>query len=59
MTKADEYRNKARDCLTLAGAVRDPLEWTELQHIASAYLRLAERTEAWDHQDQFHASQPA
>jgi hypothetical protein len=55
MTKSDKaevYRNRARDCLAFATTVADPLEWTELQHIASAYMRLAERAKSPDFQDQ-------
>jgi hypothetical protein len=43
--KAVDYRRKAQECLTIAELVADPLERAELQHIAHAYLRLAERAE--------------
>ena len=42
MSKQDEFRNRAEECVQLAQSVRTPEQRTMLLHIAETWLRLAD-----------------
>ena len=43
MSRADEYRRRAQQCLEMAGTFRDREARIALSHMAEVWLRLAER----------------
>jgi hypothetical protein len=47
--KADAYRKRAQECLTIAELVADPFECAVLHRIATEYMRLAERALSYSH----------
>ena len=53
MSRADEYRQRARQCLEMAGTFRDRKAQAALSHMAQAWLALADR-----YQDRMHAPPP-
>jgi hypothetical protein len=44
---AQNYRNKAVECLTIAERTSDPIERIELLQIARGYLRLADHVTSY------------
>jgi hypothetical protein len=49
MPESHEYRAHAQECVTLAGATRDPQQKSRLQRMAEAWLDLAEQAEHREH----------
>jgi hypothetical protein len=45
MPDSNEYRAHAQECVTLAGATRDPDQRSRLQKMAEAWIALAEQAE--------------
>jgi hypothetical protein len=45
MPDSNEYRAHAQECVTLAGATRDPDQKRRLQQMAEAWIDLAEQAE--------------
>jgi hypothetical protein len=45
MPESHEYRQHAQECVTLAGATRDPEQKSRLQKMAEAWIELAEQAE--------------
>jgi len=49
MPESHEYRQHAQECVTLAGATRDPEQKSRLQKMAEAWIDLAEQAEHREH----------
>jgi hypothetical protein len=49
MPESHEYRQHAQECITLAGATRDPEQKSRLQKMAEAWIDLAEQAERREH----------
>ena len=50
MTRAEEYRQHAAECLALSKRVNNPNDKARLVQIAQAFLELAERRDVLDPQ---------
>lgn len=48
MSKADEYRERAAECMALAYKTKDPADKAKLIEMAESWRRLAEQVEAQD-----------
>ena len=48
MSKADEYRRFARECLEIAETIEDPQSRAVMLHMAQVWFRWAEDAKRWD-----------